>query len=384
MSRAPAIEDVSWRDLASESTQPLYLVICDARHSRTLAKFPLTAAHASETLMEVVPHDERVALSETLRDADGGCGDLDEISLGAVFTVAQHWIDCQISLLPPDGLYELRLRAVGANSPIRAWRLAPGKGGGPAVSGPLPRTLTDLGPTFVGLEAQNRELGVVLDGASRLLSTMDLGHRQLDGRSVKIAEGERNLSSILQDALTRAEERIEQAEQRHGRTIERIEARHRDEIERIERAHAKEVARLDTLLANAEAKQAEAERRCEFLAGQAIKLEREGGMEAAEARNRERLTSEFGTSVRAFMQLAAKAGLLWTLRDRLTPEMIEAASTAFEAAPEMLEALNDPHVRTLLAQPGVQQLIKDPQAMESVMAMISDPAALAALTGAKA
>lgn len=385
MSTQAAAHDPCWRDLALQSEDALYLVVTEAKSGRTLGKFELTAENASEQLFQVVPTDERVALSEQLRGGVGGCGDLDEITLSSVFVVADHWIAAQQSLLPATGVHELRLRKVGANGPIRAWPLHSVKAIPPGTT--IPRTLDDLGAGYKPIEALQRGMINVLEGSGRLVHGQESGHRALDVRGAKIAETAHDLNTLLHDALGRADQRLELLNQRaladleaqakrHANEITRLEERHAGEIARIERLHEKEMARLDSLLSASEGRSKELETRLEYVAGKLILVEREGGLEAAEAKNREKIAGEVGQSVRGFVELAAKGAVLYALRDRLTPEMISAATSAMSLGPEALALMSDPRVAELMSDPRVAELLNTP----AVQRLLADPEALKALT----
>lgn len=391
MSQA-ASEDTGWRDLAIVSEAPLYLTVTEKKSGRTLGRFDLTAEEASAQLHAVVPTDQRVGLGDMLREVEGGCGDLDEITLGAIFEVADHWISAQQSLLPEDGIHELRLREKGANRPLRAWPLsAPKRPGAPSFT--LPRSLDDLGEGYRPVEALQRGMTTVLDGAGRVLSTQEGGHRALDARGAKIADSAHALTDLLHVALSKAEDRAELNHQRaladlkdqqtrHANELARIEERHAAEVARIEALHAKEVTRLDQLLAASEARNAQAEQRLEFLAARVIQVEREGGVEAVEARNREKVAEEVGESVRSLFNLAAKVGLLWTLRDRLSPDLIAAMSAALEQEPEVLKALSDPALAAMLDNPAVQSLLASPETVQALVPLLKDPETLRAALAA--
>lgn len=381
----------TWMDLARASENGLFLTITERKSGRTLARFDLTAEHASDHLHVVVPTNERGALGDQLRGGEGGCGDLDEPTLDAVIAVAEHWIAAQASLLPSEGVHELRIRAVGANSPIRAWPLASVRP--PPVGDTLPKSVDDLGGDFRPVEALQRGMGNILDGTYRLVQTIENGHRAIDGRGARMAELHTGLVGVLHDAVAKADARLAQASERaaadldaqakrHAAEIARLEQRHAAELERSEAQHAKEVARLDGLLAAAQAQLRQAEQRLEFLGAKIIQVEREGGLGVVDAKNQERIASEIGASLRSFAELAAKAGILYALRDRLDPAMISAATQAMSLSPETLDVLNDPRVAALLDNPAVQRLLSEPEAMKALGPLLENPEALRGLLAA--
>lgn len=333
--------------LVFDGADGMYLMICKRtdRSEKLVGRFDLTVSHA-RAMLALVPAAERLSVDLALQDREGGVGDLDQPALEAVLHVAEIWTRQRLDELAGSAV-RVKLRAIGGDV-LKTF----------TVAASSPPTVEDSGSDEDGAPS--------LEETTRVDRMLTVGRRHTEGgvRDLVVLERSRQEVARAQQELERERRQDQRAEITDALSYERdrsdqlitylrklLDNRDRD-MNDLRAAHKDEIAERDRRIR-------ELEDRLERLHTLLVSKAAEARVADAEAGQGSVTVQEIGRSVRELGSLAFKAGVVYTLRDRLTPELMSVLDKAL-SSPELMELANNPMVGELLADPEIARMIADP------------------------
>lgn len=340
-------------ELALGGSEGMYIMVCKrvGRSENQAGRFDLTAAMARSMLPLVQP-EERMEADMALSDRDGGVGDLDEPALRTVLRVAEAWTAQRIEQLAGYTV-RVKLRAVSGDI-LKTFTVAstpaePPEGDAPDPAqpgGPVdPATVSHL--LLAGR-------GNVQGGVKDLIFLEERRHnldreRRIENRSetMELLGYDRDRSNEL---IVYYKNQVEELRQ----DLKDLRRDHEKELKELRSDHRQECDRLTA--------------RIQELEGQANNIHKTLLEKAADARiadanagTNEITVREIGRSVRELGMIGMKAGIVYTMRDKLTPELLSTLDKALSLDEDVLEMLNEPAVQAAMADPEFVAALQDPK-----------------------
>lgn len=335
---------MDWRvieKLVLAAVEGLYIMVCKrmGNTETQIARFDLTAAHA-RSCVALLNADKRMDADLALTGSEGGVGDLDEPALRAVLQVAEEWTSQQCQQLA-DHTLRVKLRAI-SGSVLKTFTVAP-----VVVEDSEPANGAAGKADMVPVQ----QFAMVGQKYARDLIYLEERRHALDRE--RRTENRAETMELLNYDRTRDKERTD--------TLVNFL---QDQLSRLRQDRQDDGVKWDTERARLNARITDLETQLNNVYRLAVEKSAEVRVADANAGTNEITIREIGRSVRELGGLSLKAAALYTMREKLTPELLNSLDKALSLDEDVLAILSDPAVQTALEDEQFLATLQDKEKRE--------------------